>query len=193
MPRKTFNSETARQLASKHKLKLIDIQSHRADNKVTIDDVKSTLRLRLTPIPVASSSVAPVPVPVQSPVNNITLLIEPVLITGDQELALNQKNLKLLKKWWDQRIPWGADPVINHKVSLVSERRGRVLLQLSFTVTEPSPMETEISIDNAIDPDDDGNYPISIINRQIVSIDRNNNNGGEFVLVKGRIIDSKIN
>ena len=41
--RKTYNSETARKLARKYKLKISDIPTSRADNKVTVDNVKDVL------------------------------------------------------------------------------------------------------------------------------------------------------
>ena len=40
---KKYNSITAKMLAKKHKLKLIDIKSHRSDNKITIKDVKNKI------------------------------------------------------------------------------------------------------------------------------------------------------
>lgn len=44
MQRKTFNSETARELARKNKLKLVDIPTTRQDNKITIQNIKDYLK-----------------------------------------------------------------------------------------------------------------------------------------------------
>ena len=44
MPRKTFNSETARKLAQQNKIKLGDIPTTRQDNKITVQNVKDYLK-----------------------------------------------------------------------------------------------------------------------------------------------------
>lgn len=44
MPRKTFNSETARKLAQQNKIKLGDIPTTRQDNKITIQNIKDYLK-----------------------------------------------------------------------------------------------------------------------------------------------------
>ena len=44
MNKKKYNSITARLLANKYKLKLINIKSHRQDNKITIKDVQNLLK-----------------------------------------------------------------------------------------------------------------------------------------------------
>jgi len=180
MPKKTFNSDSARELASKYKLKLVNIHTTRADNKVTVKNVQDTMK--------ALKKMGPIPVQVQG--NNVELLIKPIIVLGNENLIQNQKNLNLLKKWWEQRVPWGSDPVVGHKVALFKNVKGPSLLKLSFIVTEPEPMETEISIENAADPDKDGNYPIYIKMGQIVSINRNESKGGQPALVSGRIVKS---
>jgi hypothetical protein len=43
---KSFNSETARKLARQNGLRLVDIESHRSDEKITIDDVKRSILTR---------------------------------------------------------------------------------------------------------------------------------------------------
>ena len=45
---KSFNSDTARRLARQNGLRLADIQSHRVDDKITVDDVKRSILFRTT-------------------------------------------------------------------------------------------------------------------------------------------------
>ena len=44
MPRKTFNSDSARKLAQLNKIKLGDIPTTRSDNKITIQNIKDYLK-----------------------------------------------------------------------------------------------------------------------------------------------------
>jgi hypothetical protein len=203
MLRKTFNSKSARELAKKHKLKLIDIKTHRVDNKVTVNNVKDSIKrkpikLKSKPIKLKSKPIKPKSKPIKPKskpkprlpirqMNNVTLIIKPIVVKGDQKLSLNMNNLILLKKWWEERLPWGSAPVINQTVSLFEKTPGDILLKLNFSITELDTFEKLLAIDNASNPDNTKNYPISIINERIVSINKDVTNGGSQVYVRGEI------
>ncbi len=44
MNKKRYNSISARVLAKKYKLKISQIKSHRKDNKITVNDVKTKIK-----------------------------------------------------------------------------------------------------------------------------------------------------
>jgi hypothetical protein len=105
---------------------------------------------------------------------------------------LTESNLDKLKAWWEQRlVNWNFIETKNIKVVPDYDKK-----TLNIFYDKPQNLKNEIDdieINNEMisDPDDDGNYPIYVKNRNIVSIDRKISNGGKDTLVLSKLLNEK--
>jgi hypothetical protein len=150
MNSKSFNSISAERLCNNYGYNINEINSHRSDNKITIQDVKIYHKIKLKSKMIGY---------------RVVLIIRPY---GSQEdIVLNDHNLNVLNNWFNLQIKTlnYAWPTSN----MSSERcifNHQQLIKLIFNVDDPSNDELSMSIESALDLDDDGNYPIYINNNQ---------------------------
>lgn len=113
--------------------------------------------------------------------------IEPKLSVS---ISFNKTNLDKLAQWWKDRVTyWYYIETTNVKVT-PDYNKNIIILEYDY----PNDVKIEnIEVNNEMlsDPDDDGNYPIYVKNKNIVSIDRNKSNGGKDVLVSGKLLNSE--
>lgn len=148
MNSKSFNSISAEKICTKYRYNINKINSHRSDNKITIQDVKMYHKNKL-----------------QSKIvgYHVILIIKPYGLQED--IILNDHNLNILNNWYNDQIKTlnYAWPTSN----MSSERcvfNHQQLIKLKFNVDNPSNDELSMSIESALSLDDDGNYPIYINN-----------------------------
>jgi len=214
MPKKTwFPSSTegggAKGLAKKYGIKLADIEPHRSDLKVTIEDVKRAKNLKDRGKPSsskASTSSLPVAIPTIK-VLKISLLVEPKVLDDEriETLTLSSSNLNILKRWWERHLP-GVKyvvPISNENVQVVKSPKSdnKYLLKITFNITEPSRDDVEIAVKGVVDLDDDGNYPVWILDGKILTIEKIKrdsterddleDSGAVQALVTGTVLDVK--
>lgn len=175
---KTFNSETAKQLARSNGIQLSDIYTHRDDDKVTVDNVKGAILKR----------------------HRFGVFVQLQLrIDG---INPTKTNMQLLKQWFSkhsQSAKYVVD-VSDIRVYVVpADTRAYpnlkyvpMTIQIDYRLHDTRRSEVDDANQFIVDPDDDGNYPIYVKNGRITSIDRNIPNKGEARLVIGRIINSRV-
>jgi hypothetical protein len=121
---------------------------------------------------------------------NVTLIVKPTPINGT--IKYTKSNMDKLKNWWETKLPdlaysW---PIVEPHVN-VTKTETEYLLKLKFKVNHSDYDEVEMTVDNAIDPDDDGNYPIYINkNTKLLSLTKKENT--KDYLLKGKIVSQKI-
>lgn len=175
---KTFNSETAKQLARSNGIQISDIYTHRDDGKVTMDNVKCAILKR----------------------HRFGVFVQLQLrIDG---INPTKTNMQLLKQWFSKHSPsakYVAD-VSDIRVHVVPAdirnypnlKYVPMTIQIDYRLHDTRRSVVDYANQFIIDPDDDGNYPIYVKNGRITSIDRNVPNKGEAMLVIGRIINSGV-
>ena len=184
MPRKTYNSDSARDLAKEYKITLTKIPATRSDLKVTIKNVKDYIKAQGL-----SKKVEPKKAPVKKeepkkkaePKKNakptgyhVRLVIEPL---AQYEIDLSgiqmYHNLDKLVEYYTPFLPtvgWASGYFANPRVSsTIISGEGRIVFD--FDVTTRDEAELETAIDLATNLDDDGNYPIKVINGRILYVD----------------------
>ena len=91
MTRKTYNSDSARILASKHNLKISDIPTNNINNKVIIQDVKNFIDYKNKFIRNY----------------NIQLIIEPTIINiFDKHITINYESIIHIKSCWVKKFKY---------------------------------------------------------------------------------------
>lgn len=193
MPRKTYNSESARELAKEYKITLTKIPATRSDLKITVKNVKDYIKSQAlskkAPVKKAEPKKAPVKKaePKKAPVKkaepkkkskptgyHVRLVIKPV---GQYDMDLSgiekYHNIDKLVEYYTPFLPtvgYASGYFANPRVSseLVS---GEARIVFDFDVTTRKEEELELAIQLASDLDDDGNYPIKVIDGRIISTD----------------------
>lgn len=126
-----------------------------------------------------------------SPFKNVKQIIKLEIQPSLQvPVNLNKSNLDKLAMWWKQRlVNWNFIETKNIKV-VPDHNREKIVI---FYDMPEKISNDDIKINNEMiaDPDDDGNYPIYIKNKNIVSIDRNISNGGKDSLVLSKLLKSQ--
>tara|TARA_B100000287_G_scaffold432112_1_gene490738 strand:- start:1060 stop:1908 length:849 start_codon:yes stop_codon:yes gene_type:complete len=226
MPNKTWFPSSkegggAKGLAKKYGIKLADIEPHRSDLKVTIEDVKrakdlkdrgmlgsskastsstpraaevqagldalrSSIAKKAATVPLAQPLIPgleepPQQLPSVKKVVRLTLTIEPkILDSSDEKLILNNSNLNLLKRWWERHLPgvkYNVD-MENEVIWVVKGPGNKYLLKVQVDLTNAvrgnliNQDEVDIAIEGIKDLDDDGNYPVWILNGNILTIEK---------------------
>ena len=182
MPSKTFNSNSAKELALKNNIKMNDIATHRADGKITIQNVKDHIKIKQKVKKKIKKETKP---KVEKPKKetkpkvkkelvgyHIKLLIE---ASTDPRINFNGANkmfnLEQLKKYYaDQihKVGWVVDNFENRKVSI--DKRGNKII-IEYDMLQLDQVEIQISIDIATNLDDGGNFPVIVENGRIVNLD----------------------
>lgn len=220
MPRKTYNSESARELAKEYKITLTKIPATRSDLKITVKNVKDYIKSQALPkkAPVKKAEPKKAPVkkaepkkktePKKAPVKkaepkkkskptgyHVRLVIKPV---GQYDIDLSSiekyHNIDKLVEYYTSFLPtvgYASGYFANPRVSseLVS---GEARIVFDFDVTTRNDEELELAIQLASDLDDDGNYPIKVINGRIISTDaRSESKDAPGVMLVGERVVSK--
>ena len=183
MPTKTFNSESAKILASKHKIKAAEITVHRLDNRITIQNVKDYIKKHsLQKVEKPKKETKP---KVEKPKKEIKPKKQKELIgyhiklliqaNTDPEInysgANKMFNLEQLKKYYADKIHqvgWVVDNFENEKISI--DKTGNKII-IEYDMLQLNQQEIRVSIDIATNLDDDGNYPVIIENGRIINLD----------------------
>ena len=219
MPRKTYNSESARELAKEYKITLTKIPATRSDLKITIKNVKDYIKsqaltkkapVKKAPVKKAEPKKAPVKKaePKKAPVKkaepkkkstptgyHVRLVIKPV---GQYDMDLSgiekYHNIDKLVEYYTPFLPtvgYASGYFANPRVSseLVN---GEARIVFDFDVTTRNEEELELAIQLASDLDDDGNYPIKVIDGRIISTDaRSESKDAPGVMLVGERVVSK--
>lgn len=175
---KTFNSETAKQLARSNGIQIADIYTHRDDGKVTTDNVKYAILKR----------------------HRFGVFVQ--LQLQIEGINPTKTNMLLLKQWFSKRYQSSRYVVdvsdIRIYVVPIDIRNYPNLkyvpmtIQIDYRLHYTRRNEVDFANQFIIDPDNDGNYPIYVKNGRITSINKNIPNKGEAMIVIGKIINSKI-
>lgn len=187
MPRKSYNSDSARELAQSYKITLSKIPSTRSDLKITIKNVKDYIKAAgLTKSKKSdtnkktekkTSPKKTKPKKLQQKGFHVKLVIEP-RSSEDMDLSGTNKNHNLdeLVKYYKLLLPTvglTTDYFENEKVSKTSIKGfGRIVFD--FDVLTLDTTEIDFVIQMASNLYDDGNYPIQVIDGRIVSTDARN-------------------
>jgi hypothetical protein len=105
-------------------------------------------------------------------------------------IDFNKPNLDKLVQWWKDRVTYWYYIETNNVKVTPDYNKNIIVLEYDY----PNDVKIEnIEVNNEMlsDPDDDGNYPIYVKNKNIVSIDRNKSNDGKDVLVSGKLLNSE--
>ena len=108
----------------------------------------------------------------------IRIEIEPKLSVS---IDFNKTNLDKLVQWWNDRVTYWYYIETNNVKVTPDYNKNIIVLEYDY----PNDVKIDnIEVNNEMlsDPDDDGNHPIYVKNKNIVSIDRNKSNGGKDVL-----------
>ena len=124
----------------------------------------------------------------------IKLELKPI---SQESINLNKSNLDKLVKWWKERlIDWGYIEIKNNKIKVdYTNKTITIIYDLppDFDLNNENDVEDrQINNQMIADPDNNGNYPIYIRNRNIVSINRNDRHLGNVSLLTADIIDEQI-
>ena len=194
MPTKTFNSESAKILASKHKIKAAEITVHRLDNRITIQNVKDYIKKHsLQKVEKPKKETKP---KVEKPKKETKPKVEKpkkeikpkkqkeligyhikLLIQANTDPEINYSgankmfNLEQLKKYYADKIHqvgWVVDNFENEKISI--DKTGNKII-IEYDMLQLNQQEIRVSIDIATNLDDDGNYPVIIENGRIINLD----------------------
>ena len=117
----------------------------------------------------------------------IRIEIEPKLSVS---IDFNKTNLDKLVQWWNDRVTYWYYIETNNVKVTPDYNKNIIVLEYDY----PNDVKIDnIEVNNEMlsEPDDDGNYPIYVKNKNIVSIDRNKSNGGKDVLVSGKLLNSE--
>ena len=124
----------------------------------------------------------------------IKLEIQPYLY---DTINLNKSNLDKLAMWWKQRlVNFDYIETINVKVVPDYDRERIIIfydMPQKFIYDNPEDKLEDIKINNEMisQADNNGNYPVYIKNKNIVSIDRDVSNGGKSSLVSSRLLKTQ--
>jgi len=174
-----YFSDAAKKLARANGINISDIYTHRDDGLATVDNVKCAILKR----------------------HKEGFLVQ--LQLGFTGINPTRTNMELLKKWYKKHAEsakYVAD-VSAIKVLIVPARiadpknqlkHHPVTIQIDYRLHDTRRSEVENANEFIVVPDDDGNYPIYVKNGKITSINVNSPNGGEAIIVMGRIINSRV-
>ena len=216
MPRKSYNSDSARELAESYKITLSKIPATRPDLKITIKNIKDYIRetglnrpekktqpkktqpKKTEPKKTEPKKTEPKKTePKKQRGYHVKLVIEP---RGSEDIVLTgtnkNHNLDELVKFYRSFLPtvrWTTDYFENEKVSK-TDIKGVGRIVFDFDVPTLDTNELDFVIQMATDLDDDGNYPIQVLNGRIVSIDARNLSRDDpgVTLLREHIISKKI-
>lgn len=192
MPSKSYNSDSARELAQSYKITITRIPATRPDLKITIKNVKDYIKeAGLSKVNKTK------PKKFQQKGYRVNLVIEP---RGSEDIDLTGRhknhNLGELVKYYKPLLPavgFTTDYFRNGKVSKKTIKGiGRIVFD--FDVPTLNTNELDFVIQMATDLDDDGNYPIQVLNGRIVSIDARNLSSDDLgvTLLREHVISKKI-
>lgn len=170
--RKSYNSDSARELAQSYKITLAKIPATRKDLKITVKNVKDYIKSEGLSKP--KKTVEKKDTPVAKKGYHVKLVFEPKSSKNIDLSGSNKKhNLEELIKYYKNLLPNVAistDYFENEKVSKTTVKGiGRIVFD--FDVPTLNTQEVDFIIRMATTLDDDGNYPIQVLNGRIVSID----------------------
>ena len=206
MPRKSYNSDSARELAQSYKITLSKIPATRPDLKITVKNIKDYIRetglirpeKKTEPKKTEPKKTEPKKTePKKQRGYHVNLVIEP---RGSEDIDLTglhkNYNLDELVKYYKPLLPavgFTTDYFKNGKVSKKTVKGiGRIVFD--FDVPTLNTNELDFVIQMATDLDDDGNYPIQVLDGRIVSIDARNLSRDDpgVTLLREHIISKKI-
>lgn len=207
MPRKSYNSDSARELAQSYKITLSKIPSTRSDLKITIKNVKDYIKAagltkpkKSEPNKKTEKKTSPKktePKKFEQKGFHVKLVIEPrgaevIDLSGDNKAH----NLNELVKFYRPFLPtvgWAANYFENEKVSKTSIKGvGRIVFDFDVLTLDTTEVDEVITL--ATNLDDDGNYPIQVIDGRIVSTDARNLSRDDpgVTLLREHVISKKI-
>jgi hypothetical protein len=201
---KKFNSRTARIEAQRCNLKLYQISSSRKDNKIIVNDVRKTCKLkrgskyrrkykrkrRRNTIKNLEKRLTPESMRFLKGYT-ITLIIQPITINKERKILLTNKNLTLLQKWWKHKIPEleRGMPINNLEIKLVKYNTN-YLLKVVFNINTINSSAIDIALENICDPDDNADYPIYLDNKGNISLEKRDNMYASFI--KGKLLNQNL-
>jgi len=207
MPRKSYNSDSARELAQSYKITLSKIPSTRSDLKITIKNVKDYIKAtgltkpkKSEPNKKTEKKTSPKktePKKFQQKGFHVKLVIEPrgaevIDLSGDNKAH----NLNELVKFYQPFLPtvgWATNYFENEKVSKTTIKGvGRIVFDFDVLTLDTTEVDEVITL--ATNLDDDGNYPIQVIDGRIVSTDARNLSRDDpgVTLLREHIVSTKI-
>ena len=206
MPNKSYNSDSARELAQSYKIALSKIPATRTDQKITIKNIKDYIKAtgltrpkkKTEPKKTEPKKTEPKKTePKKQRGYHVKLVIEP---RGTEDIDLSgpnkNHNLDELLKYYKPFLPsvgFTTDYFENEKVSKTTIK-GVGRLVFDFDVPTLDTNEVDFVIQMATSLDDDGNYPIQILNGRVVSVDARNLSSDDpgVTLLREYIISKKI-
>ena len=176
---KGYFSESAKTLARSNGINVSDIYTHRDDGLATVDNVKCAILKR----------------------HKEGFLVQ--LQVGIVGINPTKTNMELIKKWYKKHAESAkyVVDVSDIKVFVVPTRitdptkppkHPPMTIQIDYRLHYNRRSEVEFANGFIVDPDDDGNYPIYVKNGKITSINVGDPNGGEAILVVGKVINSRV-
>ena len=200
MPRKSYNSDSAKELAQSYKITLSKIPATRSDQKITIKNVKDYIKMTDLTRPEKKTQKKTEPKktePKKQKGYHVKLVIDP---RGAEAIDLSgpnkNHNLDELVKFYSPFLPtvgWTTDYFENEKVSKTTIKGvGRIVFD--FDVPTLDTNEVDFVIQMATSLDDDGNYPIQVLNGLVVSVDARNLSSDDpgVTLLREYIVSKKI-
>ena len=159
MPRKIYASDSARDLAKKNKLLIKDIPSK--TEKVTLTEVKDYISGGGLASSLSSLKIKPA----KSLVN--------VNFTVDG-ISQTKKNYELIKQWFEkkaQSVAYGFPLDLSSLKFKVLQRTKGYYINAVFIVNGTKDVDYETTTEAILDPDDDGNHPVTVDrNKNIISL-----------------------
>ena len=119
----------------------------------------------------------------------VVLVINPTIYSpekfGNVEYKPTSTNMKRLKYWWSERLP-DIENIANPKVNVTDKDK----LKITFDITRKEEDFKKLAIDNVLDPDDGGNYPVyfRIKDKNVEMIFKNELIGEEEYDLEARMI-----
>ena len=200
MPRKSYNSDSARELAQSYKITLSKIPATRSDQKITIKNVKDYIKVTGLTRPDKKTQKKTEPKktePKKQKGYHVKLVIDP---KGAEDIDLSgpnkNHNLDELVKFYRPFLPtvgWTTDYFENEKVSKTTIKGfGRIVFDFDVPTLDTNEVDEVIQMATSLD--DDGNYPIQVLNGRIVSIDARNLSRDDpgVTLLREHIVSKKI-
>lgn len=176
MPNKSYNSDSARELAQSYKITLSKIPATRTDQKITLKNIKDYIKAAGLTRPKKKTEPKKTE-PKKQRGYHVKLVIEP---RGTEDIDLSgpnkNHNLDELLKYYKPLLPsvgFATNYFENEKVSKTTIK-GVGRLVFDFDVPTLDTNDVDFAIQMATSLDDNGNYPIHVLNGRVVSIDTRN-------------------
>ena len=122
-------------------------------------------------------------------IKSVSIEIKPDV---DNLKKLSRSDLNMLSAWWKKvNTPWYGAFELNNLMVVPNYSKSTLICMYDYPKTLRYEDDINVTNDMIVDPDNTGFMPVFVKDNKIVSIDKENPNGGKPSTVKGRLINTK--